>query len=173
MTGTSRDFMLAVYGTYTVTLNTGTAVEIQTPAATVWNAIPQAGDILTVPADFGSVTPGFYQVTSATQTTVSAARLSEGLSTGGAGSLVYSSGAEPIQLLQAIIQGAGKTLSLEGNVDSIFLNAAGQSESLANSQLICSSKSKISQMTILKRVSGYSKSYQGGGNDHPGSWICR
>jgi hypothetical protein len=161
ITGSTRDFMLGVYGTYNVTLNTGTSIQIQTPASTVWNAIPQAGDIITVPAAFSTVQPGFYQVTAGTSTTVTATRLSEGSSGTGTGTQAYSSGAEPIQLLQAVVQGAGKSLSFEGIVDSVFLNSSGQAQGLSNTQLV-SAAEQISQLTVLQGVN-YSKSYQGGG----------
>jgi len=162
VTGTSRDFMLGVYGTYNVLLNNGSQIQIQTPASTFFNAIPQAGDILTVPSAFSTVQAGFYQVTAGTSTTVSATRISEGSSGTGTGSVAYASGAEPIQLLQAVLQGAGKTMAFEGDVHTIFLNASGEDEGLSNSQLISASE-EIMQLTILQGLS-YSKAYQGGGN---------
>lgn len=159
LSGDDRLFMQDVFGTYNVLLNTGSQIQIQSPSAL--NITPKAGDIIKIPALFSTVQPGFYQVTAGTSTTFNATRLSEGSSGSGAGSAVYASGVEPLQLLGPVLSGAGKTLSIEGTVSSIFLTSSGQNAGLSNSRLI-SSTEYINQITITN--GNLSSTFKGGGD---------
>ena len=161
VTGDSREFMQDVFGTYSVLLNNGSQIQIQTPAGEEWNVTPKAGDILTVPAAFGSVNPGFYQVTAGTTTLMTAVRLSEGSSGSGASSPAYTTGDEPLHLLAPTKSGTGKTLSTEGTVSSIFLKTDATDAGLSNKRLISAAEYR-NQITISK--GDISASYQGGGD---------
>jgi len=159
VSGDDRNLATGVFGTYNVTLNNGSQITIQAPSA--WNIVPQAGDILKVPTMLSTINPGFYQVTAGTSTTLTATLLSNGSSGSGTGTFTYSSGAEPFQLLAAVLSGAGKTLSIEGNVSSIFLNAQGTDAGLSNSRLVSAAEEEM-ELTILQGTK--STSYTAGGD---------
>jgi hypothetical protein len=161
ISGDSRQFMQDVFGTYSVLLNNGSSIQVQTPAGKFWNAIPKAGDKLAIAAAFGSVNAGWYQVTAGTSSTVTATRISEGSSGSGASSPAYSSGTEPLVLLADVKSGTGKTLATEGNVSAIFLTAAGADAGLSNARLISAAEYR-NQITISKGT--ISATYQGGGD---------
>ena len=159
ISGDDRNVATGVYGTYNVSLNNSTQIQITAPAP--WNCVPQAGDILKVPNMLGTINPGFYQVTAGTATTLTATILSNGSSGSGTGTFIYSSGAEPFQLLAAVLSGTGKTLSFEGDVSAIFLNAQGTDAGLSNSRLVSASEEEM-QLTILQGTK--STSYTAGGD---------
>lgn len=161
VTGDSREFMQDVFGTYSILLNNGSQIQVQTPSSTFWNVIPKAGDIMAVASAFGTIQPGFYQVTDGTADTVSATRVSEGTSGSGSGSPSYSSGTEPLVLLAAVKTGTGKTLATEGDVSAVWLNSEGEDAGLSNKRLISAAEYR-NQMTIAK--GNVSAAYQGGGD---------
>lgn len=161
VSGDSRQFMQDVNGTYSVLLNNGSQIQVQTPAGKFWNITPKAGDVMAVATAFGGIQPGFYQVTDGTTNTVSATRVSEGTSGSGASSPSYASGTEPLVILAAVKTGTGKTLSTEGNVSAIWLTAEGADAGLSNARKISAAEYR-NQITIAK--GNVSASYQGGGD---------
>jgi hypothetical protein len=161
VTGDSREFMQDVFGTYSVLINNGSEFQLQSPVSTSWNVIPKAGDVIAIESAFGSINPGFYQVTAATSNTVTATRTSEGSSGSGVASPVYSTGAEPLVLLAPYKTGTGKTLSLEGDVSAIFLTETGDDAALSNKRLTSGAEYR-NQMVISK--GDISATYQAGGD---------
>ena len=161
VSGDARQSMQDVNGTYGVTLNDGSNIQVTTPAGKFWNAIPKAGDIMAVAATFGTIQAGFYQITDATSNSLSATRLSEGSSGSGTATPSYASGTEPLVVLAAQKTGTGKTLSTEGNVSALWLDASGDDAGLSNARLI-SAAEYINQITIAK--GNVSNPYKGGGN---------
>lgn len=161
VTGDSRQFMQDVFGTYSVLLNNGSDIQVQTPAGKFWNVTPKAGDVLKVPATFGGIQPGFYQVTAGTTTLVSATRTSEGSSGSGTSTPSYSSGTEPLIILAAVKSGTGKTFATDGDVSTIFLHTSGADAGLSNTRLISAAEYR-NQITIAK--GNVSATHQGGGD---------
>ncbi len=159
--GDARESMLAVYGTYSILLNDGSNIQVQTPSGEFWNATPKIGDVMAVAATFGTIQAGFYQITEATSSTLSATRISEGSSGSGTATPSYSSGAEPLVVMAAQKTGTGKTLSTEGDVSAIWLDASGEDAGLSNARLI-SAAEYINQITIAK--GNISAAYEGGGD---------
>lgn len=159
--GDARQSMQDVNGTYSVLLNDGSKIQVQTPAGKFWNANPKIGDIMAVAAIFGGIQVGFYQITDATDNTLSATRISEGSSGSGTSTPSYASGVEPLVVLAAQKTGTGKTLSTEGDVSAIFLDASGEDAGLSNARLI-SAAEYINQITIAK--GNISNAYEGGGD---------
>jgi hypothetical protein len=167
ISGDDRMFMTAVYGMYTVTTNTGSSVTMTSPS--MWNATPMVGDNVKVPAAItlssGSLAPGFYQVTAATNASMTMQLISSGSSIGsgtGTGTFTYSTGAEPMMVLsQYQLSGVGKTLAFEGTVSSIFLTTGGTDAGLSNSTLSSAAQYQ-NEMTIIAGLNN-SQTYQSGG----------
>jgi hypothetical protein len=162
-TGQDRESIVGVTGTYNSTLNDGTNITIQAPAA--FAAQPKAGDLLTIAATFANINAGFYQVSSSTSDTVSAYRLSDGSSGSLTGSQLVASipnaAAQPFKCLAPVIDGTGKTLTVEGSVNAIFLNkSSGASANLANAQKLSASELKN---TMTFSQSTQSESLSAGG----------
>lgn len=161
ISGDSREAMQDVFGTYSITQNNGSQFQLETPSGEFWNVIPRAGDIIKIASAFGTIQPGFYQVTAGTSNSVTASRISEGSSGTGTGSPTYTSGAEPLQFLAAVKSGTGKTLSIEGDVSAVFLNEDAEDAGLSNRRLISAAEYR-NQITISK--GDISAAYQGGGD---------
>lgn len=148
ITGDERQAVQDVFGTYTVSINTGSSVKIDAPANL--NVIPSIGDIMKVAATFGTVAAGFYQVTAATAASITASRLSEGSSIASVpASAAYASGAEPLVILAPVVSGLGKTLAIETLVSEIFKTEAGTDAGLSFKQLVSAAEYK-NQMTITQ-----------------------
>jgi hypothetical protein len=161
VSGDARQSMQDVFGTYSILLNDGSNIQIQTPPSKSWNANPKAGDMMAIASAFGTVQPGFYQITASTATTLSATRVSEGSSGTGTAFHAYSSGSEPLVVMAAQKTGTGKTLSIEGDVSAVWLDAGGNDMGLSNSRLI-SGAEYVNQMTIAK--GNVSNAYKAGGD---------
>lgn len=145
VSGDRRLSTVGIAGTYQTTQNDGANVIIQVPS---WANQPKAGDLVKIEATFIGIQPGFYQVSSATANTVSIVRLSEGSSGSGTASSVISAPAiltEQIKVLSPVIGGLGKSLCIEGDVDSIAKKADGSAAGLSNQQ-------KISQAEVRNQM---------------------
>jgi hypothetical protein len=161
ISGDHRESMQDVFGTYSVLLNNGSQIQIETPASTEWNVNPKIGDIMKVASAFGTVQAGFYQITASTDTTLNATRISEGTSGSGTATPAYSSGTEPLVVLAPTKTGTGKTMSIEGDVSAIWLKSDATDAGLSNKRLISAAEYR-NQITIQKGDS--SNAYQGGGD---------
>jgi hypothetical protein len=153
LSGQDLKALVGVDGSYQSTLNDGVNAKIQLPAGKVFATQPKAGDIAVLEAAFCSVAAGFYQVVSATTNTVTLTRLSEGSSGSTTSSEAVAAPVEeatqPMKLMQKEIDGLGKTLCIEGDVEAIFKKADGSAAGLSNKQLISASEYK-NQMTYTK-----------------------
>lgn len=151
--GEDRGSLVGVNGTYNCTSNDGTSVVLEVPAGKQWASQPKVGDTLAVDAAFAGIEAGHYQVTASSSTTVSAYRLSEG-SAGATGSdvvaLAPTKETQPVKVLAPVLNGAGKTLSVEGDVSAVFRNINTTADAgLSNSQKISAAELK-NQMTYSK-----------------------
>ena len=163
--GQDRGALVGADGTYNVTTNDGSNVVIELPSGKTLAATPAAGDWLRVESTFAGVNAGHYQVISATTSAVTAVRVSTGSSGAGAGSQAVAgpvtSANQPFQILRPVIDGVGKTLSIEGSVSAIFVDELAADAGLSNDQIISASEYK-NQMTFSK--SSQSESFKSGGD---------
>jgi hypothetical protein len=162
VSGDRRLSTVGVDGTYQTTLNNGSTVTIQAPAQ--WAKQPKAGDTVKFEALFAGIEPGFYQVTSSTADSMTMVRLSDGSSGSFTASQLVTGPVteanEPFKVLTKTIKGLGKTLCVEGSVDSIFKSADGTSAQLSNQQKISQAEEK-NIMTYTKGST--SESFTSGG----------
>lgn len=163
MTGDRKLSTVGISGTYQTTQNDGTNVIMQAPSN--FANQPKAGDMVKFDAAFAGVQPGFYQVISSTATTMTMARLSDGTSGSGTASEAVAGPVteanEPFKVLASVVDGLGKTLSIEGNVDAIFKKEDGSSANLSNQQKISQAEMK-NQMTYTKGT--ISEKFKSGGD---------
>lgn len=155
MTGQDRQALVGLYGTFNTTLNDGLNVIMDAPAGQSWAAQPLPGDIVLFPALFAGVNPGFYQCISATASTVTFTRLSNGSSGTGIGSGSAGTALNPItQSTQpffdekAVIDGLGKSLAVEGNVTSIFFVPSSQQPVAFSNSLLVSAAEYENSFTV-------------------------
>lgn len=163
MTGQDRGSAVGITGTYNCTLNDGTNISLAAPSGEEWAAQPKANDILTFNATFAGITAGFYKVISATSSEISAVRLSDytaGTTGSQAVAVPPTLATQPFKVLSPVIDGMGKTLTVEGAVDAIFKKADGSVAGLSNAQLISASEYR-NQMTYSK--GNFSESFRSGG----------
>lgn len=164
-TGSDRDSNVGISGQYTILSNDGTNVVVQIPVGQSWAAQPQAGDQIRVSAAFGGLTAGFYQVTSATSSTVSFYRLSNG----SAGTTTLppnivspiTSSTEPFEVRKSTIDGLGKSMEITGSLESTFLNSSTLAGAGLSNTLQTSSAEQQNLFTISKQ--SLSQSFASGG----------
>lgn len=165
MTGQNRAINVGLLGQYTIVSNDTVNVVLQTPAGLVWAAAPQIGDTVVFATAFGGINSGFYEVASATANTISFYRLSNGSAgtTSAPANIAtpITAGNEPFICERPVIDGLGKSLEIDGNVEGVFLNPKTQAGAGLSNQLLVSAAEYENQFTIAQ--SGTSQSFQAGG----------
>lgn len=122
-TGQDRGSLVGVDGTYNCVSNDGVNVVLNLPSGKVFAAMPRIGDWAKFHVTFAGINPGIYQVVGGDSDTVELVRLSDG-SAGTTGSENVTTpptmATQPFRIEKRDIDGLGKSLAIEGNVDSIF-----------------------------------------------------
>lgn len=155
-TGMDRDVAAGLTPNWTCTLNDGTNFSLSTDEA--WTNQPQVGDTFKLSSAFAGIAAGFYVVTGSTSTTVSGSRLSPG-SSGTTGSEAATAAGFTVE--KPVIDGLGKSLEFDGDVDSIFKTESGEDTVLSDNFLI-SSAEYINSTTISRGT--VEDSFEAGGN---------
>lgn len=164
VSGQDRQSLVGTTGTYNVTSNDGVNVVMSSPAN--WPAQPQVGDYASFATTFAGVNAGTYQVTSSTANTVSLTRLSVGSSGSGSGSQSVGSpptqSTQPFFIKRPVIDGLGKSMAIEGNVEGIFYNPASFAADQLSNSLQVSAAEYSDQWTVAKGTT--SQSFTAGGD---------
>jgi hypothetical protein len=169
MTGMDRDILDAVTGNITPTLLAAKSVKLTLDAGKLFAATPQVGEIVHVPALFGTVVEaGWYEITAVSNVnapgSITLSRLSNG-------DLSGTPTAEPIvssllRALKADIDGLAKSMEVEmdTNARNCFLTAAGVASPAA--QLLVSAQERQAKITLIKPATpmNQSEAYVIGGN---------
>lgn len=158
LTGMDRNVADSLTPDWAVTLNDGTNAVMEITTAEIWTAQPRIGDTLKLSSTFSGLTAGFYYVTASTEKTVSITRLSAG-SSGTTGTA--ASAAAGFTVEKPIIDGLGKSMEVDGDVDDIFKTVAGDPVSFSDS-IIYSSAEYINATTISKDT--VEDTFESGGN---------
>ena len=155
-TSQNRGSLVGLTGTFTCTTNDGTNVVLASPSTTVWAATPSVGDLLKVPSAFAGIAAGFYLITAASASTISATRLSMGTA-GTASTTVVSSpivaGSEPITFERKEIDGVGKSLEIVGDTTAFIFTPLGVAASISNSIRFSAAELEISTNIARGQVS--------------------
>lgn len=163
-TGQDRGSLVGVDGTYNCTSNDTVNAIIQLPSGKVFAADPKAGDLVKLASNFAGVTAGIYQVVDADEDTIEISRLSDG-SAGTTGSAVVASpptlSTQPFVVEKAEIDGLGKSLAIEGSVDSLFRDSATTSGAGLNNAFKVSATELKMQTQVTK--DGQTESYTSSG----------
>ena len=147
--GQVRDVATALDTDWASISNDGTNIVFGiTESGVVFNSIAKLNDTLVFNSDFLGIAPGFYQVVSATDTTISAFRLSAGTAVG-VSSATAASVVAPITVSKPDIDGLGKALETTGVWDSFLVNADGTGASAGNS-LFISTAEYMNKTTIAR-----------------------
>jgi len=145
-TGLDRKVADGLTVDWATTLNDGTNAVLEITSGPTWTAQPQIGDTLKLSATFSGLLAGFYLVTASTSTTCSITRLSAG-SSGSTGT--ESASAAGFTVEKPIIDGFGKSMEIEGDVDPIFKTSAGEPVAFSDS-VIYSSAEFVNTTTISR-----------------------
>lgn len=180
MTGQNRKANIGLYGQYNILSNSAGAVVLQAPTGQAWAAIPQVGDTLLFASAFGGISAGFYQVRAATQfnpatPAVPASVSFQRLSNGSSGSTTPPSPVgtalnpingttvpEPFICERPVIDGLGKSMEIDGEVEAIFLSPETFEGAGLSNQMLISGAEYVNMFTIAR--SGVSQSFSVGGN---------
>ena len=153
--GQNRQATVGLSGSFTTTTNDGTNIVLQAPAA--WAAMPQVGDWLKVPATFAGILAGFFVVTAASATTVSATRLSAG-SAGSTGTTAVASpivaGAEPVRIERKEIDGVSKALEVIGDTTKFIFTKTAVAASISNTIRFSGAEQAVATTISRSNVSG-------------------
>lgn len=155
-TGMDRQSTVGTLGTFTCATNDGVQVVLNCPA---FAAQPVFGDTVKFVSAFAGITAGFYQVTSSDEDTVTMVRLSNGTS-GATGSSVVATAitasTQPFIVLKPTIDGAAKTLEVDGNVEAIFKDKNTHlGANISNKVLVSGAEQKM-KITVAKGTQGQS-----------------
>jgi len=155
-----------VFGTYGVTSNTGTQAIIALPTGKTFAAQPKVGDTITLATTFGTVTAGFYTCTASTSSTITISRLSEGTSGTGSASPVVAVpptlSTQPFNVLKPTIDGFGKSLAVEGDVEAIFRSPSTTAGASLSNQMKTSAQEYADATTTSR--SQVSDTFKSGGS---------
>lgn len=148
-TGQVRDVTTGLVTDWASVSNDGTNIVFGiTEVGVTFNSTPKMNDTLVFPVDFLGVAPGFYQIVSATDTTVSAYRLSSGSSTGVSSGTALASAASFV-VSKPEIDGLGKAMETTGTWDTILVNTDGTAAGATNGVFV-STAEYINKTTIAR-----------------------
>lgn len=148
-TGQERDVVDGLVTDWASVSNDGTNIVVEiTESGVEFNSMPQVNDTLVFTADFLGVAPGFYQIVLATETTISAYRLSAGTSVG-VSSGTATGVAASFAVYKPEIDGLGKAMEVTGNWNTFLVNTDGTASNVGNS-LFVSTAEYINKTTIAR-----------------------
>ncbi len=150
-TGQARDVADALNTDWASISNDGTNIVFGiTEVGVEFNSQAKSNDTLVMSSDFLGIAPGFYQVVSADETTISAFRLSAGSSVG-VSSGTATGVTAPIVVSKPDIDGLGKAMETTGNWDGFLVNSDGTPASVGNS-LFISSAEYVNKTTVARDI---------------------
>lgn len=148
-TGQLRDIADGLITDWASVSNDGTNIVIEITEVDVeFKATPKMNDTLVFNADFLGVAPGFYQVVSATETSISAYRLSAGTSIGVSSTTATGVTAD-FTVSKPEVDGLGKAMEVTGTWDTFLRNTDGTPSAVGNS-LFVSTAEYINKTTIAR-----------------------
>jgi hypothetical protein len=183
MSGTDRGLLTGLTGKTVTGTATASSLKLTLQTGSVWNALPQVGDIVKIPSSApaailaSGANTGWYTVTAATSgtsagaSTITMTRLSNGTPASFVATAIAAT--TDIQCLRPAIDGLGKALAIfdDGgtlNVNTMFFTTAGAAvnwlSTAAVPYLLTSASEQQVTLTVNRSADGTSDSITAGGD---------